>query len=447
MKNAITKRMVLIASAWIIGVYGISQLIRLGSNIFLTRILEPEMFGVMAVVAVVTTGLIMFSDLGLWTFVVRHKNGEDPHLLNVVWTIQVARGWAMFGLLSAFVAISYLVKYLFNINYPGIYNEDIFYVLILLAGATSVISGYSNLAPAVISRSIKRGKLELIELSSQVIGTAIMISWAIVSPTIWALSSAMVAAPITKLVLLKITFKFKHRLVWDKNIAKEVYDFGKWIVLASALTYISQQADRLYFGAYITTTLLGVYSIAFMINMAIFSVMQQLVFKIWFPVLSRAVNDDKNILKVTYYKIRQKQDLLLLPIAGALYFLSDSIIDFLYDDRYQEAGWVLQVLSLSLIGQSLSMIGLECLSAIGVTKYRVKVMFVRSIGMIVGLPVSFYLYSFEGAVYCVAINVFLGLPIIFWELRKNNILSLFLELRYLPSVYMGYLIAYYISKL
>ena len=133
--------------------------------------------------------------------------------------------------------------------------------------------------------------------------------------------------------------------------------------------------------------------------------------------------------------------LVLFFIAGVFFFTAQPIIDFLYDDRYKEAGWVLQVLSISLIGQSLSMIGLECLSALGITKYRVMVMLVRSIGLLIGLPLSFHYFSFEGAVYCVSLNVFLSLTVIYWELHKCKILSLFSELRLLPIVLLVYLIA------
>ncbi len=90
------KKKIFIASFWVILIFGLSQLVRLGSNLIVTRLLVPEMFGVMAVVNVVIFGIAMFTDLGLWAFIVRHKNPDDPHLLNVVWTLQVIRGWLMF---------------------------------------------------------------------------------------------------------------------------------------------------------------------------------------------------------------------------------------------------------------------------------------------------------------------------------------------------------------
>ena len=95
------KNKIFVAGFWVLLMFGLSQLVRLGANIYVTRELEPQMFGVMAVVYVVTIGLEMFSDIGLWAYIVRHKTPEDPLVLNVVWTLQVVRGWHLFSGLRA----------------------------------------------------------------------------------------------------------------------------------------------------------------------------------------------------------------------------------------------------------------------------------------------------------------------------------------------------------
>lgn len=434
----INRKKILTASLWVLIIFGLSQVVRLGSNLIVTRMLEPEMFGLMAVVYVILHGLGMFSDLGLWSFVVRNKNGTDPHFLNVIWSMQVVRGWIMFSALFLGVIIFVGVKEIFNPNLRGIYANDLFPVIIIIVGVAAIVNGYINMAPALISREIKRGKLESIDLTAQVLSSCVMITWAYINPSIWALVAAGVLNPVFGLFLTRIVFPLKHKFTWDKKIVKEAYDFGKWIVLASILTYISQQGDRLYFGAYINPALLGAYSIGFMLYQAVVNVTEQISFKIWFPTLSNIVNNDHQALKRVYYSIRQKQDILLFAVTGMLFASAQTIIDFLYDDRYSAAGWALQTLSLSLIGETMSIVGLECLSALGITKYRVKVMLYRSLGIMVGLPLCFYLFSYEGAVYCVAFNVFLGIPVIYKQLYKVKILSLFHEIRMLPIIFISY---------
>lgn len=59
----------------------VSQVIRLLSNLVLTRLLVPEMFGVMAIVSVFMMGISMFSDVGLQQNIVQSKRGEEKYTL------------------------------------------------------------------------------------------------------------------------------------------------------------------------------------------------------------------------------------------------------------------------------------------------------------------------------------------------------------------------------
>src|SRR5947209_12532904 len=86
------RRRVLNAGTWVFAGYVLSQVIRFGSNLLLTRLLVPEMFGVMAIAMVVIIGLAMFSDLGLGQSVVRSVRGSEPLFLNTAWVVQILRG-------------------------------------------------------------------------------------------------------------------------------------------------------------------------------------------------------------------------------------------------------------------------------------------------------------------------------------------------------------------
>jgi len=85
------KQRVLRAGGWNFAGYGLGQVIRLGSNLIMTRLLVPEMFGVMAIATMVTVILGMLSDIGLRQNIVRSPRGDDPAFLDTAWTVQVLR--------------------------------------------------------------------------------------------------------------------------------------------------------------------------------------------------------------------------------------------------------------------------------------------------------------------------------------------------------------------
>ncbi len=96
--------------AWLAMRYGGTQGLRLASNLILTRILFPEAFGLMALVAMVTTGISLFSDIGLGPAISQNPRGDDPEFLDTAWVMQVIRGvglWLVTCLLALPVAQFY----------------------------------------------------------------------------------------------------------------------------------------------------------------------------------------------------------------------------------------------------------------------------------------------------------------------------------------------------
>ncbi|MEY8838750.1 oligosaccharide flippase family protein, partial [Cribrihabitans sp. XS_ASV171] len=92
---------VLRSASWVIVGYGLSQALRLASNLILTRILFPEAFGMMTLVGLVVVGMQLFSDIGIGTSIVQNRRGDEPDFLDTAWTLQVLRGFLLFGLTLA----------------------------------------------------------------------------------------------------------------------------------------------------------------------------------------------------------------------------------------------------------------------------------------------------------------------------------------------------------
>src|SRR5436190_6188902 len=72
--------------------YGAQQAIRLGSNLVLTRLLFPAAFGLASMVWVITSGLVMLSDVAIHACVIQSKRGDEPDFLNTAFTVQAIRG-------------------------------------------------------------------------------------------------------------------------------------------------------------------------------------------------------------------------------------------------------------------------------------------------------------------------------------------------------------------
>ena len=58
----------------------------------LTRLLAPELFGIVTIISSVRNGIELISDVGLGQSIVYNKNSENPDFYNTAWTLQWIRG-------------------------------------------------------------------------------------------------------------------------------------------------------------------------------------------------------------------------------------------------------------------------------------------------------------------------------------------------------------------
>ena len=91
------KRRTFNSAIWTIVGFGASKALQLGSMLILRRLLIPEFFGIQAIMDTIITGVSLFSDVGVAQSIVNHKNGDTKAFLDTAWTVQVIRGFLLWG--------------------------------------------------------------------------------------------------------------------------------------------------------------------------------------------------------------------------------------------------------------------------------------------------------------------------------------------------------------
>src|SRR5258708_38799692 len=117
------------------GGYAASQLLRLASNLILTRLLFPAVFGEVALVFIFIQGLAMFSDVGTGPAIIQNHRGDDPSFINTAWTIQSARG-----------AILWLASWAISWPLAAFYGQPALPWLIPAACFTALLGGFESRA-------------------------------------------------------------------------------------------------------------------------------------------------------------------------------------------------------------------------------------------------------------------------------------------------------------
>lgn len=426
------------AGLWTLGGHASSQVLRLISNLLTTRLLMPEAFGIMALANTFVLGLALFSDVGLGQSVVRSRRSEETAFVNTVWTLQVLRGCLIWMFCLGLAATVY------SLATHGIFAPDSVYAhpmlpLVLAAVSVSaVVGGFESTNIAMASRTLNVKKITQIELLSQSGALVIMVAWAYLAQSIWALVvGAIAAAAIRTALSHTIVPGPSNRFHWDKAAAQEVFGFGKWIFLGSVMGFVVSNGDRIILGGLTSAASLGVFSLAAFLMGAIQQVFTKLAGSVAFPTFCEVIRNDRSKLKDTYYKLRLPVDLASLFAAGFLFSAGHIIANILYDRRYSEVGGLLEIMSIGLLEIRYGVAG-QCLLALGQSKVISFLIAIRLPIVLLVTPLAYANFGLHGAAWIAGGNVLLTIPFLLYFTHKHEILSIKKEMKTLPMLLFGY---------
>jgi O-antigen/teichoic acid export membrane protein len=228
------KALALRGSMWTISGFGFSSALRLFNHLILAWLLTPEIFGLMALVKVFMHGLEMFSDVGIGPSIVQNKRGYEPVFLNTAWTIQILRGFTLWIVTCIFATP---FAWWYAQNDPAAWQLS---YLLPVAAFSTVIHGFNSTALSTLNKDLRLGPITMIALAEQAVALSVMIGWALVHPTVWAMIAGGLAGAFCKMVLSHFLVPgYRVRPQWDRECSRELFKFGKWIFLSTAFTFFA----------------------------------------------------------------------------------------------------------------------------------------------------------------------------------------------------------------
>ncbi len=397
---------VLRSTSWIILGYGGSQAIRLASNLILTRLLFPEAFGLMALISLVTVGLMLFSDVGIAPSIAQSKRGDDPDFLNTAWSIQVVRG-AGLALIAALLAGPA----------AEFYDAPELQVYLPIAALTLLVAGFNPTRIETAHRHLLMGRLTVLDLSSQIIGIAVMIMLA----TWWQSVAALVVGGVVQaLAKLALTSAFlpgqANRFRWEAAAVRELIGFGKWIFLSTVFWFFASQGDKAVLGKFLTLEGLGIYNIGYFLASFPLLLGTSVTGRVMIPVYRDAKHETGKITRMRYAMSAVVLSLLLVMALGGPW-----IVDLLYDARYAQAGGIVTLLGVALVPQVIGLSYDQAALAAGDSRRFFVVSATRAVLQIGLLVIGVSLFGLVGGIVGMGLAQILTHPVIIWLARVHDV--------------------------
>jgi O-antigen/teichoic acid export membrane protein len=192
-------------------------------------------------------------------------------------------------------------------------------------------------------------------------------------------------------------------LHFERRAVRELYHFGRWILLSTLLNFSARNLDRIIFGRLVTMAVLGVYNIGLILARVPSVVISRISYGILFPVYSQFHRGAKPMASI-YRNAR----LPLIVFAGwataGLVAGGPTIIELLYDPRYIEAGWMLQILAVGVwFGAALESSNQVALIALGHPRWGAISGASKVLSMAALIPLGWHLGGFPGAMFGLAV--------------------------------------------
>ncbi|MEX0744869.1 MAG: oligosaccharide flippase family protein [Phycisphaeraceae bacterium] len=370
------KARALTGGGWVAAEYGLGQVLRFGGNLVLAYLLVPEAFGLMALVNVFLQGLQMFSDIGIAPSIIRSPRGEDPRFLNTAWTLQIIRGFALW---FAACALAWPASWVWGYELRH---------LLPIAAITAVTMGLGSTSLYVLNRQLQMQALAKLRLGSQVVGVVVMVAWAAVHPTVWAMVGGAIAGQLFRCVgSYALPSPTHHRLAFDRSAFDELFRFGRWIFVGTLLAFLAKQIDKLMLGALFPPAVLGVFWIATQISEIVPLLATRLGQSIGFPALAELHRRDPARF---FKRLRHVRFTLILPgVVGQLLLLivGPSAAVWLYPQAFGDVGWMLRLMVAATFAKLVTQTYMHAFLAVG-DSFRHMLFVATRLGLTVAAAVA-----------------------------------------------------------
>lgn len=331
------------SGSWTFVGYGVSQALRLGGNLILTRLLFPEAFGTMAIIQAAIFGVVMLTDMGLGQSIVQNKRGEDPLFVNTAWTIQVLRGF-----------VAWIVLCVLAIPMAKLYAEPELIWMLPVVGLGAIITSFNSTKLYTAQRNLVLRRATLIDVGAYALGLGCTVLLAWLQQTVWSLVWGQLITFSLKMIASHVLLTgIKNKFAWDSSSLEQLVKFGRWILISSTLTFLSVEGARLIIGAMLDLRQLALFTLASSLNLMFWQAVSAIAGKVFFSAYSEVYRKNPNTLVQVLHKARLS---IILPswlLAVVFVFFGTEIMHLLYDDRYHDSGKMLVLLAAGSLVQSI----------------------------------------------------------------------------------------------
>lgn len=298
-----------------------AQIVSFVVTIVLARLLDPDLYGTVALATVFIAFLQVFVDSGLGIALIQKKEADEVDFSSVFF---FNLGMCAVLFIGLFFAAPYIA---------GFFAQPELTAIIRVMSLSLIISGVQNVQQAYVSRNMLFKRFFQATLVGTVSSAIIGIAMAYAGCGVWSLIAQKLSNVTINTLVLWIVVKWRPRLAFSFRRLKGLLSYGWKLLVSSLIDTVFRDIQQLIIGKLYTTEDLAYYNKGDQFPSLVIANVNTSIDSVLLPTMSQ-VQDDKTRIKTMVRRAIKTSTYIMAPLMMGMAFTSDSIISLLLTDKW-----------------------------------------------------------------------------------------------------------------
>ncbi|WP_236974802.1 lipopolysaccharide biosynthesis protein [Membranihabitans maritimus] len=351
-------------------------------SIILARILLPEEFGVIGMIAVFMAIGNMLVDAGMTQSLIRTPNPDQKDFSSVFF-INIVVSFFVYGLLyaTAPLIVSFYDKEILTPDIIRVYTISI------------IIRSFSSIQITRMTKEMNFRIQMIIQIPSLVISGIVGIVLAVMGWGVWSLVYMNLVQALVSTVQYWIYTGWRPSWVIDKKRLTEHFNFGYKLTITGLLSAIFNNVYPIVIGKYFTASQVGFYTRADTMQKYPVRTLSTALNKVTYPMFA-SIQDDDAKLKIVYKKLMQQVLFWITPALTIAFVLAEPMFRFLLTEKWVPAVPYFQILCALGILYPIHLYNLNILKVKGRSDLMLRLSLIKKsiniISIIIAIPMGIF---------------------------------------------------------
>jgi O-antigen/teichoic acid export membrane protein len=368
--------------------------------VVLARLLAPDEYGLAAMVLVVGTLVLVFSDLALGASLVQRPSLSEADRSTVFWTS-----------LGAGVAFT-IVGVALSGPIAAFYGEPRVQPLLVALSLSFVVTSLGTTQSALLMRTMDFRRLELRMMAGTFAGAVVGVAAAVQGAGAWAIIAQQLTIAGVSSTMLWLVSPWRPRFTFSLASLRDLGGFSANVFGQRVLYYLHANADKVLIGRFLGSSALGVYGLAYNVVTVPFSRIAVPLAEVLLPAFSK-MQEDRARMAAAWLRATRLVGAVTIPALLGLIAVAPDFVAVVLGERWDEATPVIQILAGVGLIQSLQTLNSNILQALDRThtllRYSIVFFAAHFLAFVIGLN-----WGVVGVAACYAVSTAFVEPLYAW---------------------------------